>query len=815
MTGRFQSLRYALRQLQLNPIFTLVMIVSLALGIGANTAIFQLLDAVRLRSLPIHDPKELAEIKIVGGYRGFGVTNSQYAQLTRPIWKEIKQHHEPFSGVFAWSTQGQNIGKGSESHPVQALEVSGEFFPVLGILPWRGRLFVPEDEQSSCTISQVVVSYPYWQSQMGGRELGANETLLIEGHLAQVIGVTPPGFFGLAVGQSFDIAFPFCHEKEGHREMFDVTIMGRLRPGWTAERASAQLGALSSGIFEATAPTGYSAQTIQRFKQFRLGVYPASAGVSDLRTDYDSSLWLLLIITGLVLLIACANLANLMLARASAREREFAVRLALGASRTHLLGQSLAESCLLAVIGTTLGIGLAQVLSRVLVWALSTGNNTVILSTETDWRVLFFAASVALLTCIVFGLAPALRSMSAHPLGAIQSSRNMTGSRHRFSMQRLMVIMQISVSLVLLVGALLFIRSFNRLLTIDTGIRERGITLAFLGFAESHLPPASFEEFKRELLEEVRSVPGVQSAATTTNVPLLGGSWTHGIHIGSTEGWSKFAWVSPDYFTTMGIPLQMGRGFNQNDTATSPRVAVVNQAFIRRWVGGSNPIGQTLRTGEEPGYPSTVYQIVGVIPDTKYNDIRGVTPPMTFAPASQFPAGGPWTAMMIYSETSPEAAIKRKIAQNHPEIVTDFSDFQQDIRDGLVREKLLALLSGFFGILAALLAMVGLYGVIAYIVARRRQEIGIRVALGANRGQVVAMIMRESLRLLLIGLGVGTVLALVAGRGIESLLFGLKPHDPLVLFGSIGLLAVIAALASFLPAKRAARIDPMVALRYE
>ena len=271
----------------------------------------------------------------------------------------------------------------------------------------------------------------------------------------------------------------------------------------------------------------------------------------------------------------------------------------------------------------------------------------------------------------------------------------MTGSRDRFSMQRLMVIMQISVSLVLLVGALLFVRSFNRLLTIDTGIRERGITLAFFGFNESHLPPARFEEFKRELLEEVRSVPGVQSAATTTNVPLLGGSWTQGIHIGATEGWSNFAWVSPDYFKTMGVPLQMGRGFDQNDTSTSPRVAVVNQTFIRQWAGGSNPIGQTLRTSEEPGYPSTVYQIVGVIPDTKYNDLRGVTPPMTFAPASQFPGQGPWTAIMIYSETSPEAAIKRKIAQNHPEIVTDFSDFQQDIRDGLVRERLLAMLSGF------------------------------------------------------------------------------------------------------------------------
>ncbi len=816
MTLRFQTLRFALRQLQLNPIFGLMMIVSLALGIGANTAIFQLVDAVRLRNLPIHDPKELAELRIVGGYNGFGVTNAQYAQLTRPIWKEIKQNHEPMSGVFAWNTQGQTIGKGSESRPVNALEVSGEFFPVLGIKPWRGRLFVPEDERSSCTISQVVVSYPYWQSQMGGRELTAHDTLLIEGHLAQVIGVTPPEFFGLAVGQRFDIAFPFCHDKEGHREMFDVSIMGRLRPGWSMERASAHMGALSSGIFEATAPTGYSAHAIQQFKQFRLGVYPASAGVSELRTTYNSSLILLLIITGMVLLIACANLANLMLSRASAREREFAVRLALGASPARLLGQSLTESGVLAIIGTTLGIGLAQLLSRVLVWALSTRNNVVILSTETNWHVMLFAASVGLLTCIVFGLAPAVRSIRVQPLTAIQSgSRNVTGNRQRFAMQRLMVVTQISVSLVLLVGALLFVRSFNHLLTVDTGMREHGITLAFLGFGELHLPQDRIEEFKRQLLEEVRSVPGVQSAATTTTVPLLGGSWTHGIHVGAAEGWSKFAWVSPDYFKTMGITLQRGHGFDQNDTATSPHVAVVNQEFIRRYLNGADAVGQTLRTSEEPGYPSTVYQIVGVIPDTKYNDIRGVIPPMTFAPASQLPAQGPWTAMMIHSESSPEVAIKRKVAQNHPEIVTDFSNFQEDVRNGLVREKLLAMLSSFFGVLAALLAMVGLFGVITYIGTRRRQEIGIRIALGANRVQVIGMVMREAGRLLLIGLAAGVAAVLIAGRGAESLLFDLKPYDPITLLGSIALLAVVAAFASYLPARRAAKVDPMVALRYE
>ena len=640
--------------------------------------------------------------------------------------------------------------------------------------------------------------------------------LLIDGHLAEVVGVTPPGFFGLAVGEGFDVAFPFCRTQELRPEQFDISIMGRLRPGWTLERASAQMGASSAGIFAATEPAGYSAQSLQQYRQFRLGVYPAAGGVSWLRTEYDSSLWLLLIVTGLVLLIAVANLANLMLARASAREREIAVRMALGASRARLLRHSLAESAVLACGGVALGVALGQALSRVLVWLLSTGNNSVSLATGMDWRVLLFSASIAALTCIVFGTAPALRSISADPGSAMKTGgRGATGGHERSSLQRMMVVCQISVSLVLLVGAFLFVRSFRSLITLDPGMREHGITLAILGFADSHLPPERLEEFRRELLDEVRSVPGVLNAATTTNAPLLGGSWTHNIHMGSSEGPSKFTWVSPSYLETMGIPLKAGRGFNPGDTAASPRVAIVNQAFIRKFTGGANPIGQTLRTSAEPHYPSTVYEIVGVIPDTKYNDIRGDTPPMAFAPASQFPAQQNWTMMMIYSNASPQEAVARKIAEAHPEIVMQFSDFEQDIRDGLLRERLLAMLSGFFGLLAAVLAMVGLYGLISYVAARRRNEIGVRMALGADRAQIAGMVMREAGKLLLMGILTGSVLSLIAGRGVSSLLFGLKPYDPLTLLVSIALLSLVAALASLLPARRAARLDPMVALRYE
>ena len=814
-----QDLRYGLRILANNPGFAAVAVLSLALGVGANTAIFQLLDAVRFRSLPVPNPQELAEVRIVGGNGGMGVNNGSNPQLTRPIWQRLREHHEPFSGVFAWGDGGVNVGKGSETRWRNAIWVSGEFFRVLGVSPWRGRMILPEDE-GGCPASRGVVSYAYWQSEMGGRELGAGSTLRVGGDLVEIVGVTPPQFFGLVVGDNFDIAIPFCQPKEAlRRDVFDIAVMGRLRPGWTLNRASAELDAASPGIFEATALTGRSAHEIETYKRFRLAACPASTGVSQLREQSECSLWLLLAITGLVLLIACTNLANLMLARASTREREMAVRLALGAARSRLLRQLLAESVLLAVIGAALGVGLAQVLSRVLVWWFSTEGNSVYLPMLMNWRVFLFAAAVATLTCLVFGAVPALRASKAEPMAAMKSGgRGLTSSRERFTTQRVMVVTEIAVSLVLLVGALLFVRSFRNLMTFNPGMREAGIAVAILAFQDSHVSPDRYAEFKRQLLEEVRSVPQILGAATTTNMPLLGSSWEHGIHIGAAEGVSKFTWVSPGYFQTMGIPLLVGRDFNQNDTKASERVAVVNQTFVRRFLGGANPIGKTLRTEAEPNYPSTVYEIVGVIPDTQYSSLRGETPPMTFAPASQYPAEGPWTIMMIHSNAAPDTVIstvKRAVAEKHREIVTTGGDFQTWIRNGLVAERMMAMLSGFFGVLAALLAMVGLYGMISYTVARRQNEVGIRMALGARPRAVVGMVMREAGWLLVIGVTAGTALSLAVGRAASSLLFQLKPDDAVTLAAAAALLVTVAALASFLPARRAAKLDPMVALRYE
>jgi predicted permease len=811
--------RYAVRGFTGSPGFTAVAIITLALGIGGNTAVFQLLDAVRLRSLPIQKPQELVELRIIGGNKGFGVTNEEYDNFTVPMWQEIRRHHDPLSGVFAWRNADMMVGQPRDAKHVHALEVSGEFFNVLGVTPWQGRLVEPQDE-AGCNLSKVVASYPYWKAQMGGEPITPNTTILVEGHAVQVLGVTSPSFFGVAVGERFDLAYPTCIPPNPRREAFVFSVMGRLKPGWDPARASGYFTSISPGLFASTAPTGYSAEKVTLFESFKLAAYSAAAGVSALRNAYDSSLQLLLAITGLVLLIACANLANLMLARANARQREMAIRMALGASRRRILRQLLIETSLLALGGATLGVALAQPLSRLLVAALGTSQSSIHLAIVTDWRVLLFAAVVAALTCIVFGTFPAMRGASADPLAALKSGeRGVVGNRQHFFVQRLMVITQIAVSMVLLVGALLFVHSYRNLMTLDPGMRESGIVFGYFDFPALDIKPENEAEFKRRLVEDVRSIPGIQNAASTTNVPLNGSSWSHSVRAGAIEGSSKFTYVSPDYFATMGIPLLTGRLFTDSDTNSTPLVLIVNQAFIEKFIGAAEPIGKLIHVKPEPQYPERTYQIVGTIPDTRYNDLREDAPPSAFVPAAQSPvdAQRPGVAMMIALGTAPNAisALRRTLETKYPSMTMQFSDFQQQIRDRLVGERMMAMLSGFFGVLAALLVVVGLYGVLSYFITRRRNEIGIRIALGAKRGQVVALVMRDTAVMLLTGIVLGTMLALLAGQAATAMLFGLKPYDLATLAFAILLLAVIGVLSSLLPALEASNLDPVAALRAE
>jgi predicted permease len=826
-----QDLRYAVRTLRKSPVFTATAILTLALGIGANAAIFQLLNAVRLRTLPVQSPGTLAQVQIRGGIQDFGVGGATDAYLTYPIWEQFRRQQIVFSSVFSWAWSPINflLGRGAQQKEIQGLWVSGEMFSSLGLTPAAGRFFTPEDDLPGCGTPGVVISYALWQSEFGGQDTAIGKNLVIGAHPIQVLGVTPRGFLGLEVGRKFDIALPFCSLEAIdpsdvsliRRDYFWLTVMGRLKPGSTIEMASAELEAMSPGLMEETASAGYSAPVLDNYRKSRLTCYPAATGVSGLRKKYDASLWLLLGITGLVLLIACVNLANLMLARASSREREMAVRLALGASRGRLIRQLLCEGLVLAVSGAILGEGLASILSRNLVTALRTESDTLQLDLSQDWRVLCFIAGVSVLTCIVFGLAPAFRSSRAEPVSTLKTGgKGMTAGRQRFSLQRMLVISQIAVSLVLLVGALLFVRSFWNLATINPGFRPSGIVLAAINFAHAHVLPERYELFKRDLLEEIRSIPQVESAAISTHVPLNGpnSSWALTVRTGSSELSSKFIWVSPGFFETMQTPLLAGRDFTDRDTAQSPPVAIVNETFVRKFFGAGNPFGKTFRTNAEPNYPETEYEIVGVVKDTKYAGLREETPLMVFAPSQQFPDKWFWTTAFIRSSSPPSSlipAVRERLTQMSPGLGMGFSVFETNIRDGLVRERMMAVLSGFFGALAALLSTIGLYGMVSYIIVMRTNEMGIRMALGASRQSVVGIILLQTLWLLALGVSLGIVLTIAATRGAGELLYGLQPNDPLAILGAIALLAGVALTASYAAARRASRFEPMKALRYE
>ena len=808
------DLRYAARTLRANAGFATVAILSLALGIGANTAIFQLLDAVRLRTLPVVRPQEIVQVQITGGNGGMG-NGGRFGSLTRLQWYEIQQRQQALD-LFAWAPSAALVGP--ERQFVPAMNVSAGYFPVLGVQPWRGRFFTEADDAATCPVNRVVLGYDYWQRALGGVELG-NASLLVNGTPHEVIGVAPPGFHGLAVGDRFDLAVPVCRQAEMRNDLFDLVVMGRLRDGWTAARATDHLRALSPAIMTATQITGYTETTHERFRQFKLEARPSPSGVSQLREAYDTSLWLLLGITGLVLLIACANLANLMLARATARQREIAVRLAIGASRRRLISQLLTESAVLAGAGALLAVGVAAVLSRLLVTAISSESRQVTLALASDWRVFGFAAAVATLTCAIVGVVPAFRATRAAPVDAMKSGgRSSTDGRERHAVQRLLVVGQIAVSLVLLIGALLFVRSFYNLTTYDAGIRQEGIGIVFAGFDELHLPRERRLQFGAELLAEVKRVPGVENASLTTGVPLLGGGWQMGVKAGVADVSTPFSWVSPEYFATMDRHLLTGRIFDARDTATSTRVAIVNEAFMRTFYpnqGGA--IGKTLMQYAEPGYPEQIYEIVGLLRDAQQNSLRGEAPPAVLVPIQQHPDPQTFAGFFVRSAdpAGAIATIRRQFTRAYPAMQINSFVLQQRVREGLVRERLMAMLSGFFGALAALLATIGLYGVIAYIMQRRRSEVGIRLALGALPGQVIRMVLLEASLLVAGGVAAGIALTVLLGRGADALLFGLSPTDATTFAIAAALLAAIALAASAVPAMRASRVDPMLALRQD
>ncbi len=720
-----QDLRYGARLLRTNPGFAAVAILSLALGIGANTAIFQLLDAVRMRSLPVKDAQELAFVRISNRTWNFGQYHGWYSWVTNPMWEEVRARQQGFSSMFAFGGERLNMAHGGEARFANTVFVSGDAFTTLGVPPLLGRVFTPADDQRSCSSPGAVIGYGYWQREFGGAADAVGRKITVEGHPFDVIGVTPANFYGVDVGRTWDVMVPLCAEPIVYgessmllkRHSYWLGMMGRLKPGWSLRQATAQLEAVSPVVFGAVIPPVYDAERQKKFVEYKLGAFPAANGTSSLRRDYENPLWLLLGIAGLVLLIACANLANLILARASAREREIAVRLALGASRSRLIRQLLSESLLLAVAGAISGAVLAQIVSRSLVRYISTTGSTIVLDLGMDWRLLGFTTGLALLTCVLFGLTPALRATRISAAGVMTAGgRGLTATRERFSVRRLLVVSQIALSLVLVAGALLFVRTLRNLLTLDAGFQQTGILIVDVDFSKFDLPKDQRELYKQQILERMRTVPGVDSAALADNVPISGYGWDQNILIsGQKKGDSLLNRVSPGYFRTMGTPLIAGRDFNDGDTATSPKVAIVDESFAKRYLGG-DAIGKTFHLDSFQGEDDPEYQIVGVVKDSKYYDLREDSQPIGYFPEMQDPHPGQGTEVMIRS-TAPFAALtgalKHRFEEINPMISIDFHVFQTQIRDGLLRERLMATLSGFFGILAGLLATIGLYGVIS------------------------------------------------------------------------------------------------------
>ena len=829
LAGIWLDLRHGVRRVRLEPAFAAVAVLSLALGIGANTAIFELLDAVCLRSLPVANPQELVSVRITDAPNGrTGNFAGRFPHLTYPIWERLQAAPEPFSGIAAWTSGRLNLARGGEARWAETLSVSGGFFELLRVRPLYGRLLSASDDRPGCASPGVVVSETFWRRELGGRPPAPDTTITLNGHPFEIVGVTPRDFTGLDVGRDFDVAVPLCatplviaQPLISDPAGWWLAVIARLKPGWTPARADAYLKTIAPAIFRATVSPRYDAQNAAEYLAFGLGTRAVPNGFSALRTDYQSPLWLLLGISGLVLLIACANLANLMVARATARRREIAVRLALGASRRRLVRQLLAESFVLAALGAAAGAVLAQTFGRFLLSFLAKHSSRWFVNLAPNWRLFAFTAALAGLTALLFGLLPAVQAAGTRPIEALKSGgRGLAGGAGGLSARRALVVCQISLSLVLLVGAVLFVRTLRNLTTLDPGFRRAQVVAVSADFWPLRLPEAARVPFKRELLARVRAIPGVEAAANAFTVPSSGDGWTENVSVdggGAQRQSATLNRVSGGYFRTMGTTLLAGRDFGEADRTGSELVAIVTETFVRKFLDGSNPIGRTIRF-ESLGRPERHFRIVGLVRDSKYYDLREDFTPIIYVPDAQDDDFFQFTNLLIRSPLPMEAvsaAVKSELARWNPEVVLGFQAYERMIREGLIRERLMASLSAFFGFLAALLAMIGLYGVVSYMVVKRRNEIGVRMAMGADRGDIVRMVLREAGALLGAGLAIGAVLAVAAAHAARSLLFGLSPTDPVTLAIAVAGLAAVAAAASVLPARRAASLDPVAALREE
>jgi len=838
MSTVLSDLRYALRGLRRSPLFATVAILSLALGIGANTAIFMLIDQILLRKLPVSHPEQLVMLYQQGANMGSNMGSRMHSY---PLYQDLQQKAEPLAEVLCRRLFDASVNVDNQTERVDAEMVSGNYFTTLGVKPALGRVFnSQEDDRIYQGHPVVVLSYAYWVSRFARDPNIVGKKILVNNYPMTVVGVSAEGFAGLDPARSPQIRVPILMKPVmvpewswvhlDDRRARWVQVFGRLKPGYTVESARAPIQGLFTQIraYEMTLPAAkeWSKYSRDEFMKGRLQVTEASLGYSSLRNDFSTALVVLMCMVGLVLLIACANVANLLIARGFMRQREIAVRLSLGSSRGRLVKQLLVESLVLSCAGGLLGLGVAFFLTRALLALIPSQDQPLLITPHPDARILAFTLGLTFVTGIVFGLLPALRASRPDPWTTLKDTMgSIAGAGGSLFLRKGLVTAQVALSFLLLFGAGLFVRSLQNLKTTDTGVALDNLVTFQLAPALAGYDDQRASIFYRQLLERLRATPGVVSVGQATVPILAGDEWDSSMAVEGhqfKDGEDMQAFmnaISPDYFKTMKIALVEGRDFRESDakeiTPGSPNgVAIVNRRFAEHFFAGKSAIGKRLGWGGGPKRKLTI-EIVGVVADSLYEGPREGVHRQVFVPA--------WgkNSAVFYIRTQSGSSttynqIRNEVRQLDSGIpVYAMKTVESQLDETLLTDRLIAMLSAGFGLLATLLASIGLYGVMAFVVARRKKELGIRLALGAQPGFVIWSVMREVLLLLAIGLVVGIPAAMALGRYVATQLYGIEPRDPAIAAWTVLLLTVVSALAGFIPAQRASRIDPILALRHE
>jgi len=832
LDGIWQDLRFGGRMLKKSPGFTATAVISLALGIGANTGLFSLVNAVLLGSLPVRNPQELVVVQYTTPESSGDVADDDYSY---PMYRAIRNKNTVFSGVLCRSGLELNASLGGQSERVSGELVSGNYYETLGVTPYLGRLIAPDDDRVPGEGAVAVLSYGYWQRRFGGDGSIVGRDILLNSAPMRVIGVTPAGFYGTDLGRNPDIRVPMMMAKvfrpvpanrlENPRHSW-LTILARRKPEVTTGQAQAALDLLyHQELSDELAGSDLSPHEREKRMGQRIRLEAGNQGFAHMRSEMERPLMLMFGATAMVLLIACANLVNLIMARNAKRRQEVAVRLAIGAGNGRLVRQWLTESLLLSAIGGAAGVAVAYWAKTALIGFMPR-EYAMNLRAPLDWRVLVFALAATMLTGLLSGLAPALELGRAHVAPSMREGVPATSVPERLlSLRSALVFGQVALSLPLLIGAGLFLHSLANLRGVNTGFTKENVYLATLNPSLNAYPRERVKEVYDELLTRVRALPGVKAASLTTSSVISGGWDQEGVRVeGYTPGLDEnmnpnAALVSTGYFATLGIPVVKGRDFTEQDTAGRAKVAIVNETMARYFFGDRDPLGKKMSVSDEKDAPLDI-EIVGVVKDAKYVRVTEATKRHFYTPMAQEPRLADMT-LQVRTSTEEEArhigemvkAQLREIDANVPLYAATTLEIQID--NSLVRERLLTWLSGVFGVLATLLAAVGLAGVVAFSVARRTKEIGIRMALGAQSGDILREVLARVTALVAAGLMVGLALAFWVSRAAGSVLFEVKPSDPAAFVGACVVLGMAAMMAGYWPARRAVKVDPMVALRWE